>query len=229
MTPPTTQNALFPRLRKGALVSVAPDTQRVLGAIEFQFNPDTVSRRVDARAMGAEGGDRAEVFRLAGPPKETITLSGVEFDCSEQLGEGEERELRFGLHPLLAALELLLYPELADLRENARLADSGNIEIIPPEAPMTLFVWGDHRVLPVRLSGFSIAEEFYDTALNPVRAKLDITMQVLSTADFRRSHAGYSLFEAHHQSKLSLAGRYSESSASRGLALRQYLAGARSR
>lgn len=197
-----------PKIFKGRLVSVDPVTLQVLSVITFQYNPDTVTRRVDARAMGSEGGDRAEVFRLLGPPKETITLSGVEFDCSDQLETEDAQALQLGLYPVLSALELLVYPDLEQMQANARLAALGNIEIIPPEAPMTLFVWGQNRTLPVRVTGFSITEEFYDTDLNPIRVKVELTLQVLSTADFPQKHTGYSLFETHHALKNRLAQSY---------------------
>lgn len=214
---------LFPRLRKGQLVTVDPDTLLVLGVIEFQYNPDTVTRRVDARTVGGEGGDRAELFRLLGPPRETLTLSGVEFDCSDDLERGDLDARRAGIYPVLSALELLVYPDLGRMQENAALARAGNIEIIPPEAPMTIFVWGPSRVLPVRVSGFSITEEFYDTELNPVRARVELTLQVLSTADFSQRHSGYGLFEAHHRTKAGLAARYRLGAAHSAVTLNELL------
>jgi hypothetical protein len=77
----------------------------------------------------------------------------------------------------------------------------GNIEIIPPEAPMILFVWGPTRVLPVRITSFSITEEAFDTALNPIRAKVDLTLYVLSYADLKQTHPGYNLFMAYQIAK----------------------------
>jgi hypothetical protein len=220
----TTTFPRSPKLLKGQLISVDPGTLQVQSVIEFQYNPDTVTRRVDARTVGGENSDKTEVLRLGGPPKETITLSGVEFDCSDQLEQNEQHARQLGLYPVLSALELLVYPDLKQLQKNAGLAMSGNIEIIPPEAPMTLFVWGPSRVLPVRLTGFNITEEACDTELNPIRAKVDLTLQVLSTADFQQKHAGYSLFETHHSNKVSLAGHYREAGAERsGMGLHQYL------
>ena len=47
---------------------------------------------------------------------------------------------------------MLLYPKAALVIANEVLAALGVIEVIPPEAPLTLFVWGPKRVLPVRLT-----------------------------------------------------------------------------
>ncbi len=188
-----------PRLLKGALVTVDP-ARPLAGIILFQYNPDTLTRRLEARTTGYEGGDRAEALRLTGPPRETITLT-VEIDAADQLEQGNPVAVTMGVTPALAALELLLYPKSADVLRNAALAQAGNVEIIPPEAPLTLFVWGPNRVLPVRLTGFSITEEAYDPALNPIRARVELSLEVLSYADFKPTHVGYQLFLIHQIGK----------------------------
>ena len=73
------------------------------------------------------------------------------------------------------------------------------------QAPLTLFVWSKNRVLPVRLTEFSITEEAFDPLLNPIRAKVSLGMRVLSTNDLPSSHKGYSLFVAYQQQKENLA------------------------
>jgi hypothetical protein len=187
-----------PRLLKGALVALDP-LKPLASVIVFQYNPDTMTRRLSAREHGGGGeGAKPEVLRLAGPPKETITL-GIEFDAEDQVTDPVAFAL--GVYPALSALELLLYPASSSVIANDVLAQFGNIEIIPPEAPMTLFVWGAQRVLPVHLTDFSITEQAYDTLLNPVQAKVDLTLTVLSTADLKLTDPGYSIFLAHQISK----------------------------
>src|SRR6266436_5398804 len=61
------------------------------------------------------------------------------------------------------------------------------------------------RVLPVRVTGFSITEEAYDTLLNPIRAKVDLTLNVLSYVDLKITNPGYTLFLAHQIAKEVLA------------------------
>jgi hypothetical protein len=192
-----------PRLIKGALIGIDP-LNPLASAIVFQYNPETMTRRLEARAMGGDDGDRSEVYRLSGPPKETISLN-VEIDAADQLEEANPQVLLTGIGPALAALEMLLYPKSATVIANAALEQLGNLEIIPPEAPMTVFVWGAQRVLPVRLSGFSITEEAYDPKLNPIRAKVELSLQVMSYADFKVTHPGYSLFMVHQITKEALA------------------------
>lgn len=192
-----------PHLIKGALVAIDPLASSP-NVISFQYNPDTMTRRLDARATGGEGGDKSEAFRLTGPAKETFTLS-IEVDATDQLEAANQLAVRTGVYPMLSTLEMLLYPKSDTVIRNAAQAQAGNIEIIPPEAPLTLFVWGERRVLPVRLTGFSITEEAYDTMLNPIRAKIDLTLQVLSYADLKFGHPGYSMFLTHQIAKENLA------------------------
>ena len=188
------------RLMKGALVGV--DAMNPLASVVvFQYNPDTMTRRLEARSTGgSDTSDRSEAFRLTGPPKETITLN-IEVDATDQLEQANPIALVSGISPTLAALEMLLYPKSLAVITNAGLAQAGNIEIIPPEAPLTLFVWGATRVLPVRVSSFSITEEAYDPMLNPIRAKVDLTLTVLSYMDLKLTNPGHSLFLAHQIAK----------------------------
>jgi hypothetical protein len=75
------------------------------------------------------------------------------------------------------------------------------MEIVPPEAPLTLFVWGPQRVLPVRVTSIGITEEAYDPLLNPIRAKVDLSLLVLSYYDLKSTNPGHMLFLAHQIAK----------------------------
>jgi hypothetical protein len=184
-----------PRLLKGALIGVDP--LNPLGSVVvFQYNPDTMTRKLEPRAVAAEG-DRGEAFRLTGAPKETITLS-IEIDATDQLEQANPLTVASGIYPTLAALEIMVYPKSAVVIANTALSLIGTIEVIPAESPMTLFVWGPQRVLPVRITSFSITEEAHDPLLNPIRAKVDLSLAVLSYQDLPLLSAGRVLFLAHH-------------------------------
>jgi hypothetical protein len=188
-----------PRLIKGAIIGLDPKNP-VASIVVFQYNPDTMTRHLEARSTGGDGGDRSEAFRLTGPPRETITLS-IELDAVDQLEQQNPLAVATGISPTLSALEMLIYPKSSIVIAGASLANGGFIEIIQPEAPLTLFVWGPTRVLPVRVTSFSITEEAYDTLLNPIRAKVDLGLYVLSYADLKVTHPGYYLFLAHQIAK----------------------------
>ncbi|MFZ2359494.1 MAG: hypothetical protein WA040_09115 [Anaerolineae bacterium] len=187
-----------PRLLKGALIGVDP-LNPLASFVVFQYNPDTMTRRLEARAVSQEG-DRGEAFRLTGPPKETITLS-IEIDATDQLEQANPLAATLGLNPTLGALEMMLYPKAASVFINDALAVVGTIEVIPIDGPMILFVWGPTRVLPVRLTSFSITEEAYDPVLNPIRAKVELSLAVLSYHDLSLLSPARALFLAHHVAK----------------------------
>ncbi len=184
-----------PRLLKGALIGVDP-LNPLSSIVVFQYNPDTMTRRLEPRAVSAEG-DRGEAFRLTGAPKETISLS-MEIDATDQLEQANPIAVATGIYPTLAALEVMLYPKSAVVIANTLLTLIGTIEVIPVEAPMTLFVFGPQRVLPVRLTSFSITEEAHDQLLNPIRAKVELSLTVLSYQDLPIVSAGRVLFLVHH-------------------------------
>lgn len=184
-----------PRLLKGAIVGVDP-LNPLASVIVFQYNPDTLTRTLTAQTTGDNGGDRGEAMRIKGPPQETIKVD-IELDAADQLERADGVATKLGLSPALASLEMLLYPKSALVIANEVLAAVGVIEIIPPEAPLTLFIWGSKRVLPVRITEFSITEEAFDPALNPIRAKASLGLRVLSYTDLGLPSVGGALYMVH--------------------------------
>jgi hypothetical protein len=193
---------IYPRVVSGALVGIDPEAPRPSVMI-FQYTPDSLSRTLQPQ-MGAEGGDRTEQLRLKGAPVETIKVD-VEIDAADQLERDDPDTRKLGIYPQLSALEMLVYPPTERVIANATLLALGTIEILPPVAPLTVFVWGPKRALPVKLTEFSITEEAHDVNLNPIRAKVSLGMRVLSYSDLPRAHRGYSLFLAHQVAKEAMA------------------------
>jgi len=196
-----------PRVLKGGLVLLDPSSFAVLpnGIIALQYNPDTLTRTLKVKGA-TEGGDRSEALRLTGPPVETIKLD-AEIDATDQLEFADQNPntVQHGIFPQLAALETLVYPASATLQSNFALAQQGTLEIMPMLAPMTLFVWSASRIVPVRITDFSVTEEAFDPALNPLRAKVSLGMQVLSIDDLSFGDKGGSLYMAYQRRKEGLA------------------------
>jgi hypothetical protein len=190
---------------KGAFVSVDPNTQTP-SVIAFQYNPSSLKRELKPEMVGGEEGDRSLAVRFRGAPVETISVE-VEIDATDRLAAGEATALAMGIYPQLAALELLVYPQSATITSQEALLSTGVIEIAPLIAPRTLFVWGSRRVLPVRLSSYSISEEAFDTNLNPIRATVSVSMRVLNYSDLDSSNRGYSDFLAYQQGLEAVAGQ----------------------
>ena len=193
-----------PKLLKGGIVLLDPDTGVPVQIVVLQYNPDTLSRTLQLQGIGPEPGDRLEALRLKSPPLETIKLE-AEIDATDQMELNDTSVAQLGIYPQLAALEVMVYPTSAQLRDNNSQSNSGVLEIAPMEAPLSLFVWSQVRVLPVRLTEFSITEEAFDPNLNPIRAKISLGMRVLTVNDLGFAHKGGNLFMAYLQQKEQLA------------------------
>ena len=201
-----------PKLMKGGIVLVNASTSAVLKIIALQYNPESLTRSLQVQGVGGDGADRSEALRLKGPPIETINLE-AEIDAADQLEFPDQNAtvVEAGLHARLAALETIVYPASSQLQSNNVLARAGTLEIVPMEAPLTLFVWSSNRVMPVRLTEFSITEEAFDPGLNPIRAKISLGMRVLGVDDLGFDHKGGNLFMTYLQNKERLSGKFAGS------------------
>src|SRR6266850_2166219 len=114
-----------PRLLKGGIVLLDPETAAVQRIISLQYFPDTVTRSLQVQSISADGGgDRSEALRLKGPPIETIKLD-AEIDATDQLEFPDKHRaaVEAGIQPHLAALETIVYPTVAQVRANDALAN----------------------------------------------------------------------------------------------------------
>jgi hypothetical protein len=193
-----------PKFTKGALISYDP-FGFIPQVVIFQYNPETLTRRLDSQRMHREG-DPVETQRLKGPPVEKIDLK-IDLDATDQLEKPGENAttVAMGIYPQLSALEMMLYPKSSWVIAKAILANAGAIEIAPPEEPFTILVWGLKRVVPVRITSFSITEQQYDPNLNPISAEILLSLEVLTYEDFKLTHPGYALFLAHQIVKETMA------------------------
>ena len=152
----------------------------MLQVISLQYNPDTLSRTLQSRRpakrrslggaapQGAAGRDdqargRDRRDRSARVPRRTIRQR-----CSSASSRSSPRSRRSSIRGSDAA---------AERRAGGRRARSRSRRC---EAPLTLFVWSAQRIVPVRITEFSITEEAFDPALNPIRAKVSLGMRVLT-------------------------------------------------
>jgi hypothetical protein len=195
-----------PQLLKGGIVLLHPDTGQPVQIIVLQYNPDTLTRTLQVQGIGPEPGDRLEALRLKAPPLETIKME-AEIDATDQMEKADPTTALLGIYPQLAALETIVYPTSRQLQANDSQAQMGTLEIAPMEAPLSLFVWSQVRVLPVRVTDFSITEEAFDPNLNPIRAKVSLGMRVLTVNDLGFAHKGGNMFMTYLQQKEQLANK----------------------
>jgi hypothetical protein len=196
-----------PHIIKGGIVLIDPESAAVKTIIALQYNPDTLTRSFQVKGVGGEGGNRSEALRLTGPPVETLKIE-AEIDATDQMEVADAITAQVGIQPQLSVLETIVYPSSAQLISNNALSQAGTLEIIPMETALTLFIWNKNRIIPVRITEFSITEEAFDINLNPIRAKISLGMRVLSVDDLDFSTKGGALFMSYQQNKERLAGMF---------------------
>ncbi|MFJ3789659.1 hypothetical protein [Kitasatospora sp. NPDC090091] len=197
-----------PRLMRGGIVQLDQASGAVLRMIALQYNPDSLSRSFQVQDTGEERHQRSRPIRFTAPPVETVKVE-AELDAADQLEfpDSYPDAGQVGVHPQLAALELLVYPRVDQLVAADRSAAAGSLEILPMEAPVTVFVWSPSRIVPVRITELSVTEEAFDPALNPLRAKVQLGMRVLTVNDVGFVHRAGGLYLAHQRRLEALAAR----------------------
>lgn len=215
-----------PGYLRGAFIAYEPggypDRKRV---IPFRFNPEALSRTVALEAGQSGGGvdgaapgaaaapsDETSADAAAGRLKESFSvLIRLDFADRDQSVSGLDEE--FGIAPEIAAIEDLLYP--ADTESEA--ASDGTEPVRPARPrPTVLFVWGRKRVLPVRIASLKIDESVYNNHLNPVRAEIEASLEVLGEADARNDPAVRSALDHTNAGRRELARMYYDNTASQG-------------
>ncbi|MGA2490230.1 MAG: hypothetical protein ABSF99_08600 [Anaerolineales bacterium] len=192
-----------PKTLKGALIEFS---QRFIGplpnVIIFQYNPEQLTRTLASYAMPGEGtsSDQGSPDGQSGTPAnaqpddptETFSLK-LDLDATDSLENGNPVAVVSGVAGRLAALEMLLYPQedqQSDLRSSVpgslSGADSSSTDqsrAVRNTVPIVLFVWGPGRILPVRLTSFSVEELFYSPSLYPMHARTTVGLRVLTATE----------------------------------------------
>lgn len=189
------------RLTKGAIVALDPFNP-LASVIIFQYNPAELTRSLTPPATPSATAP-VGAQRLTGPPTEKISLK-VTINAEEQMplvGAATGGTV----YPQLAALEMLMYPKSVLVIKNSVLAAMGTMEVQPPEAPLTLFIWGFRRVMPVMVESYSVTEQYHDNNLNPLIADADLQLKVLTYQNFTRRQVGYYTFLSYQIVKEAMA------------------------
>jgi hypothetical protein len=187
-----------PRLLKGALITVGEGSDASI--IAFQYNPEKLSRSLTPQYTAGEKNNNAERIRFQGAPAETIDVEVI-IDAIDQLANPRDTS-KNGIHPQLAALELLGAPTVEDIRNSA---DKTTIEILPWLVPTTVFVYGVNRIVPVRVESVKVTEELHDPDLNPIRANVSLSLRVITCSTTPQKSKAYESWMSYQQHKERLA------------------------
>lgn len=185
---------------KGALVEFAPTflAVPVPNVIVFQYNPETMTHTwTQPPPAGHAGTQTSNPLAVQGMPGEQFSFT-IAMDSNEDIADGTPVTATLaqasGLYSRLAALEMLLYPTStnnplvgavsAAIESALSGAGAGPTRTVPQSVmPVTLFIWGPGRIVPVRVTALTITEKLYDSELNPTHAEAQITLRVLTPAE----------------------------------------------
>ena len=183
----------------GSLV-IIPPAGGSRHVIVFQLNPASLRRRLAPQISGGDRESRSGPVMFTAAPTESIDVE-LEIDATLQLPAGPGQPASSDIRPQLAAMESLLYPSSMQVQMQQSLLQSGTLEIGPYLAPTVVFTWGSSRAVPVKVVGLSVTEEAFLPSLAPIRARVSLSMQVLSYSDVMPSDPAYSLFMAYQSTK----------------------------
>jgi hypothetical protein len=185
---------------KGALVEFMPTfvPLPVPNVIVFQYNPETMTHSwTQPEPAGTAGRVTSNPLAVQGMPGESFSFT-IAMDASDEIADGSAPTAALakvsGIYSRLAALEMLLYPTgapgtLVGTVSAAITASLTGVATDPvrtvPESvmPVTLFIWGPGRIVPVRVTDLTITEQLYDPALNPTHAEAQLSLRVLTPAE----------------------------------------------
>jgi hypothetical protein len=128
-------------------------------------------------------------------PQETFSLA-LELDAADALEEPGSHPIAVlaGVADRISAMEMLCYPPgpsalggLLNVSVSVSIGGGGislggaaAADAVPrTDVPIVLFFWGPGRIVPVRITSFSVDEQQYSPLLYPIRAKVTIGLKVL--------------------------------------------------
>jgi hypothetical protein len=207
---PDTGYSRSPKLLKGALIQFsAPLLIPIPNIIIFQYNPETMSRSFTTWTPPDKDRDAGKDPKLESSrsqpfdPQESFTLA-LELDAADALEKPASHPVAVisGVADRVAAMEMLLYPTsestlgglLGDLSASVSVSVGGvgfsaSASAVVTTAkratvPIVLFFWGPGRIVPVRLTSFSVDEQAFSPILYPIRAKVTVGLKVLQASAF---------------------------------------------
>jgi len=169
-------------------------------ALQFQFNPETVTRtragqwdprlkRQQARipATPEVRGDASMGSSALLAESETISFKIV-FDATEAVLAGTRGGVEtVGILPQLAFLELVSQGREGTVSDDPKKQDKTK-EIVQPIRPdELLLVLGSARIFPVVLTNLTITETKFLPSLVPLRAEVELKLTVLEPIESRYS------------------------------------------
>ncbi|APR75698.1 Hypothetical protein A7982_01044 [Minicystis rosea] len=179
-------------LKKGALVLLPKAATEQPAVLTFQYNPESITRnrtgewaprknQKDQKMTPAEK-DRQASLRGAGlyAKAETIAMKLV-FDATELSLRDPVEGPSYGVLPELGVLEGIALAEAP--KGDAPKKDAKKDAQLTPLAPKEVLLVLGARCFPVIVTSMNIVEKRFSRDLVPLRAEVDLQMQILEASD----------------------------------------------
>jgi hypothetical protein len=157
--------------------------------VAFQFNPEMLERTITPVDPANQHG---ELIRFT-----------LELDACDALERGDPTASAVGIHPALAALELLARASTTAIEQAADRTPRRSVT----GGEFTLFVWGSQRVIPIKFMQLEIRETMFDGQLNPLRATVNVSLEFLSDAELNANPRARAFMDSYLRQKEWLAGQ----------------------
>lgn len=178
-----------PKFLKGALIKLEEGfLGPIPNVIVFQYNPEKLSRQFQNSAEKTKGVANKETVKTDEPfdPEESFNIA-LELDATDSLENpiAHPTAVISGIADRIAALEMLLYP-IEENRQGSSVTNPihDQQDVPKKKVPVLLFVWGPGRIIPVRITTFSVEEQDFSQKLYPIRASVTLGLKVLKPDSF---------------------------------------------
>jgi hypothetical protein len=130
---------------------------------------------------------------------------------------GAQVDVSQGILPELSALESLMKKATAQVAVQG--SKSAPTLVRTKEIPLVLFMWGGTRVIPVTILSMIITEQQFDYLLNPIRAEIKVSLQVLEEEDAKLNENAFKSYQYTEAEKEKMKTRFlqSQQKANQGL------------
>jgi hypothetical protein len=196
-------------------------TGTVLKVLAFQYNPETLVRRLDggpplglaggapsAPGGGVSSGVGGGISPAGGGP---LGLGGVTPGLGGAGSTSSSGPSGAALAPAAVPLEFVSFTISLDATDKLAADDKvteqvgllptiSALELLMYPTPGSITVWvsGGQRILPVHISEILFNEQAFDPLLNPIRVDVSVHLQVLKDADFPNNPRGRAIWDAHY-------------------------------
>ncbi len=186
----------MPSLNRGTFILLAPNaTDANISSSNvffvFQYNPETLIHIVNQGTPPSDS-PLGVANEQPGVPPELFNLT-FELDSLDVDPPAQNQNSGFGLHPALAMLELMMEPQVVGTKTYM---------------PIVVFKWGANRSVAVRIVTMNVEEKAFDEILNPVRATVSLSLQVLAQRDVNGNLGARGVYASHQNMRSSLVSAY---------------------